>query len=52
MQQFSSLLSWSLFISQQVLGVFPHIIRSLMTAEAAAAVIKILMMCGKTPKTC
>jgi hypothetical protein len=92
MQRFSSLLSWRLFTAQHASGVFPPIIRSLMTAvaasgltfvtwwqsccvrgradrparprtqhvchhdtnvkpEAATAVIKILMMGGKTPET-
>jgi len=36
MQQFSSLLSWSLFTAQHVSGVFPPIIRSSMTAVAAS----------------
>jgi len=36
MQQFSSLLSWRLFTAQHVLGVFPPIIRSALTAVAAS----------------
>jgi hypothetical protein len=68
MQQFSSLLSRRLFTAQHVLGIFPPIIRNSMTAvaasgftyyhdmkvkpEAATAVIELLMMGGRTPKTC
>ena len=36
MQQFFSLLSWRLFTAERVLGVFPHIIRSSMTAVVAS----------------
>jgi hypothetical protein len=36
MQHFFSLLSWRLFTAHQVLGVFPPIIRSPMTAVAAS----------------
>jgi hypothetical protein len=36
MQQFFSLLSWRLFTAEHVLGVFPPIIRSSMTAVAAS----------------
>jgi hypothetical protein len=36
MQQFFSLLSWRLFTAQNVLGVFPPIIRSSMTAVAVS----------------
>jgi hypothetical protein len=36
MQQFSSLLSSSLFTAQNVSGVFPPIIKSSMTAVAAS----------------
>jgi hypothetical protein len=36
MQQFFSLLSWSLFTAQHLSGVFPPIIRSSMTAVAAS----------------
>jgi hypothetical protein len=52
MQQFISLLSWLLFTAQHVSGVFPSIIRSPMTTEAATAVIELLMMGEKTPETC
>jgi hypothetical protein len=73
MQQFFSLLFRRLFTDQHVSGVFPPIIRILMTAVAASgftrtqhdchhdtnvkpqpaiAVIKLLMMGGKTPETC
>jgi len=52
MQQFFSLLSYRLFTAQHVPGVFPPIIRSSMTAEAATAVIELLMMGGKKPETC
>jgi hypothetical protein len=71
MQQFSSSPSWRSFTAQHVLGIFPCIIRSSMTAVAvsgftfiswwqsccvrgwaATAVIELLMMGGKTPKTC
>jgi hypothetical protein len=56
MQQFSSLLSWRLFTAQHVLGVFPPIIRSSMTAVAdsgfTTAVNELVIMDGKTPETC
>jgi hypothetical protein len=50
MQQFFSLLSRRLFTAQQVSDVFPPIVRSSMTAEAATAVIELLTMGGKTPE--
>ena len=63
MQQFFSLLSWSLFTAQHVSGVFPHIIRSSMTAIAGSGFtfVSWWQSCcvrgragrgGKTPETC
>ena len=59
MQQFFSLLSWSLFTAQHVSGL-PARPRTQhdchhgtkVKPEAATAVIELLMMGGKTPETC
>ena len=44
---FFSLLSWRLFTAQHVSGVFPHIIRSSMTAVAASGfIVVIVVLCS------
>jgi hypothetical protein len=46
MQQFFSLLSWRLFTAQHVLGVFPPIIRSSMTAVATSSFTAGFLLCS------